>query len=209
MTIIIKQADVIPSTILKHKTLTWQPFMVFDQDLQYKSSATVSQQSATSSAFINPFQANSDGVTESSAIFSTSTEYVTVLDVTGTSGILTHVFSAAANNTTTQLIRLTVDGVETLYSHQAFPNYRMVLGGCLAATLPTITSTWNSSASDGDYSDRGLVAGGSEHLMLSPEQTIIEGIGLPFNTSLKVETRTFSVATSSPRAYRAAIYVKQ
>ena len=116
-----------------------------------------------------------------------STNRQTIIDiVSGVSGTLTHVVGAKPLATDTVSIFVTAGGVETEYKfYNVLAGYRPVFGGALPIDPQPLASTVDASilgAAGGGWGITTPVVG-----VVTPEEAIFSGIGIPFTDSLKVE----------------------
>ena len=138
----------------------------------------------------------------------TTTTRTTILDVLD-KGTLTTVISpelAASNHRVT--IWVTIDGVEQHWYAKIYTGDRLLLGGFEQGIIP-VTSTVNDGKNGaGGPNDSGYYTI-PPTLLLNPYQAIYKGVGIPFNTSLKVEVQLHDAG--NPTAYHnnaGVIYVK-
>lgn len=142
--------------------------------------------------------------------------WTTVCDLTG-AGFLTAAIGPTCNTTASfeASIRVTVDGVEYVFSSASAPvaYSRLVLGGIPA--LEPIINTTSASAGDGDYNDIGF-GGASTHngifvsesiYIPTPNRHIASGVpACRFEQSLKVEVKCSVLGSSQPVRGAYAVY---
>lgn len=124
-----------------------------------------------------------------------NTNRQTVIDiVSGVSGVLTHVVCAEASGVNTVTMFVTTDGVETEYINHVVPaGNRPVFGGVLPIDPQLVAATRGTSVLGAADSGWGLST--SIIGLVTPEEAIFHGIGIPFTDSLKVELQ-YSVGLS-------------
>ncbi len=116
-----------------------------------------------------------------------NTNRQTIIDiVSGVSGTLTHVVGAAPLATDTVSIFVTAGGVETEHKFYNVPTgNRPVFGGALPVEPQAVASTVGASILGA--ADSGWALGTSIVGVVTAEEAIFNGVGIPFTDSLKVE----------------------
>lgn len=128
--------------------------------------------------------------------------------VSGVSGTLTHVVGATADGSNEVSIFVTASGVETEYKfYNVGSSDRPILGGALKMNPQTAASTVGTSmlgAADAGWSPSSADVG-----LISEDQCIFMGIGIPFTESLKVEVQySVGVIVSTSQHTAAVTYVR-
>jgi len=137
-----------------------------------------------------------------------NTNRQTIIDiVSGVSGTLTHVVGATSLGANDVSIFVTASGVETEYKFYNVSTDRPILGGALKINPQIASSTVGTSllgaADDGWQDPNGEVG------LISEDQCIFNGIGIPFTESLKVEIQYSAGVTISGVQQSAAVtYVR-
>ena len=139
-------------------------------------------------AFFTNMAAERGAKTGAQVTLATTTTRQTILNiVSGVSGILTHVVGLETQVVNTASLFITVDGDEVEYGfYTTASGSRLVLGGVLQ--VQPQTTDLNTSVLG--FKDAGWIsAGGIKAGLITAEQAIYEGIGIPFTDSLKVEVQ--------------------
>jgi len=131
----------------------------------------------------------------------------TIVDISGQSGILTHVLAPELDAAGIMTVRVTIDGIVTAFLSPSYSvgNIRSCIGHFLWIQAETSTSiaTAAAGARDGGYDNAGVRA-----TLSTPPQAILDKIGMKFNSSLKVTVQgSTAIETVAQRKKAAACYL--
>jgi hypothetical protein len=126
----------------------------------------------------------------------------TVIDTTG-AGVLTHVMTPTMVATGVMTIRVTIDGVEKVFTSSSISSgVRFCIGGFLTGRLASVSQYGLSVGGNGDAGFSSANLG----LFMTSLQSVSEFlIGTPFFTSLKVTVQGSSAITGTVQENKAAL----
>lgn len=163
---------------------------------------------SSSSTFWGNFHSHSTNDIAAAYVSVNTTTRTTVLDVTSGKGILTNVIGPQPGAQGYVSVWITIDGVEREWYGRFNTTTRWVLGGFVKRPVPVTSTSVADQGRPGSAKDLGEASSSYVHI-ITPEQALSLGVGIPFLESLKVEVQVHGTANATTYENNAgAAYVK-
>jgi len=145
------------------------------------------------------------------AIFTSANDTQVIVDISGESGILTHVVSPEVDVNNDITITIERDGVATVYlAELTVGSSRAVMGGCKPGMYASVSNAISDNSMFGSYNDYGFTTySGTSMLLIHPDQALYEGIGLPYENSLKVTIGATGAAATTYSRYAMVKFIRR
>ena len=221
MTIYVNQNSVIPDLTPRQEWIMPRHQAVDDLIIMKRGGS--SYQESNGSSFSQGMLDTQFGERESAFHSFTSTLVdKTVMEVDGESGVITHIITPTVTSNGQKItVHVTVDGITTDYEFSYLrTGFRGVLGGARAGVTGSDntgfhgTVDYGSGGSTTDISFFNPLDSGhwdnnpSQLYILTPKQTLDDGIGIPFKNSMRVGISNAGVDVMTISKYAWVVYVK-